>query len=56
MIPCPERDWQSTTGDQPNDQIAALLEHYEQTHCDGQPQQVRDLLKACARALGGLKV
>lgn len=55
MIPCPERDWETSEGE-PNEQLASLLYHYEQTHCEDRPQQVRDVLKACANALSGLKV
>lgn len=55
-IPCPLGDWESNENDDPNEQLAALLYHYEQTHCEERPQQVRDVLKACANALAGLKV
>lgn len=56
MIKCPRLDWTSNSADPVNDQIADLLTHYEQTHGDGLPQEVRDLMKACAQALGGIKV
>ncbi|MDQ3963666.1 MAG: hypothetical protein M3277_07125 [Actinomycetota bacterium] len=56
MISCPHDDWDSNETDEPNEQLAALLHHYEQKHCTDKPQPVRDALKACANALAGLKV
>lgn len=58
MIPCPRRDWTSDSGDDVNIQVAKLLRHYEETHGegDGLPQDLRDLLTACANALEGAHV
>lgn len=56
MIKCPHEDWESNGSDLPNKQIADLLTHYEAKHCDDQPQQVRDVLEACAKVLGGVGV
>lgn len=55
MLPCPKLDWSSNENDPVNEQVAELLTHYEATHGEGLPQDVRDLIKACARALGGTR-
>lgn len=55
MLECPHGDWTSTSTDPVNEQVANLLRHYEATHGGVMPKEVRDLLKACANALGGIK-
>lgn len=51
MLPCPEEDWTSNSTEPVNEQVAALLIHYENTHCDNVNEDVRELLKACAKVL-----
>lgn len=55
MLKCPRLDWQSNSEKDVNDQVADLLKHYEETHGDGLPQDARELMKACANALGGVR-
>lgn len=56
MLKCPRLDWDSNPEDPINEQVADLLRHYENEHGDGLPQDAREVLKSCARALDGLKV
>ncbi len=56
MLPCPQLDWTSDWQDPVNEQVAKLLRHYNLTHGDPLPQDARDLLEACAKALEGAKV
>jgi len=56
MLPCPEGDWTSDSNEDINKQVAALLHHYDEEHGEPLPQETRELLRACARALGGTRV
>ena len=55
MLKCPNLDWDSNPEDPVNEQVAELLRHYERAHGTGLPQDARDVLKACANALEGVK-
>lgn len=56
MLPCPRLDWESNSEDDVNKQVAELLLHYEDTHSEGLPDDTRQLLKACAKALAPARV
>lgn len=58
MIPlkCPHLDWQSDPSKPDNEEVAALLTHYADTHGEDLPDTAREVIRACAKALGGARV
>ncbi|MGH2756222.1 MAG: hypothetical protein ACRDI3_00355 [Actinomycetota bacterium] len=56
MIPCPHLDYSTDDGDPVQKQVAELLTHYDEEHGDGLPEDAREVIRACARALGGTRV
>lgn len=56
MIPCPKGDHTTDSGAEINKQVAELLTHYDDAHGEELPDDTRELIRACARALGGARV
>lgn len=56
MLSCPNLDWTSDSEADITEQVAALLKHYDEKHGEGLPEDARELIRACARALGGSRV
>jgi len=56
MLTCPQFDWTSDSNAEVNEQVAAFLLHYDEVHGQDLPDDAREVIRACARALGGSRV